>query len=264
MSKMSTRRKLAIASWSAPKEGNIYGKLTIDATNAEAYIEEMRQKSGEKITITHLVGKACAQALKQEPSLNGRITFGRFVPHETVDVAFLVATDGGKDLAKAKVENADQKSVAEIARELRESVERLRAGKDEAFEKSKGPLKMLPTWAIKPIVSLTGYLTGSLGVNMKGLGLEAFPFGSCIVTSVGMLGVDEGFAPPTPWAHVPVYVLVGAIKEQPAVVDGQIVPRPMLTITATIDHRFIDGFQGGTLAKVVREVLENPHILDQK
>ena len=31
-----------------------------------------------------------------------------------------------------------------------------------------------------------------------------------------------------------------------------------MTITATIDHRFIDGFQGGVLAKVVRDVLENP------
>jgi pyruvate/2-oxoglutarate dehydrogenase complex dihydrolipoamide acyltransferase (E2) component len=264
MSKMTTRRKLAIASWSAPKEGNIYGKLTIDASNAEAYLEELRKRSGEKVTITHLVGKACALALQEEPSLNGRISFGRFIQHETVDISFLVATEGGKDLAKAKVVRAEQKSLVEIARELREGAARLRNGKDEAFEKSKGPLKLLPTWAIKPMVSLTGYLTGSLGINMKGLGLEALPFGSCIITSVGMLGVDEGFAPPTPWAHVPVYVMVGAIKEQPAVVDGQIVPRPLLTLTATIDHRFVDGFQLGTLAKVIRQIFEDPWSLDKK
>ena len=29
---MTPRRKLSIASWSAPSEGNIYGKLTVDAT----------------------------------------------------------------------------------------------------------------------------------------------------------------------------------------------------------------------------------------
>jgi pyruvate dehydrogenase E2 component (dihydrolipoamide acetyltransferase) len=28
---MSTRRKLAISTWDAPREGNIYGKLTVDA-----------------------------------------------------------------------------------------------------------------------------------------------------------------------------------------------------------------------------------------
>ena len=52
MSKMTTRRKLAIASWSAPKEGNIYGKLTIDAGNAQTYLDELRKTSGEKVTIT--------------------------------------------------------------------------------------------------------------------------------------------------------------------------------------------------------------------
>ena len=34
-----------------------------------------------------------------------------------------------------------------------------------------------------------------------GLGLEAFPFGSAVITSVGMMGLDEGFAPPTPFAR---------------------------------------------------------------
>src|SRR5437868_3292437 len=39
MSKMSTRRKLAIATWGNPGEGNIYGKLTLDATEALAYLD---------------------------------------------------------------------------------------------------------------------------------------------------------------------------------------------------------------------------------
>jgi pyruvate dehydrogenase E2 component (dihydrolipoamide acetyltransferase) len=36
----------------------------------------------------------------------------------------------------------------------------------------------------------------------------------------------------------------------------------MLTITATIDHRFIDGLQGANLTNVVRDVLENPWKLE--
>ncbi|MCA9492744.1 MAG: 2-oxo acid dehydrogenase subunit E2, partial [Myxococcales bacterium] len=31
---------------------------------------------------------------------------------------------------------------------------------------------------------------------------------------------------------------------------------------ATIDHRFMDGAQGGRLAKVVRKVMENPWTLE--
>lgn len=262
MSGMNPRRKLAIASWSAPKEGNIYGKLTLDAGPALDYLDELRASTGEKVTITHFVGRAVALALAKEPSLNGRIVLGRFIPHQTVDIAFLVNTEGGKNLAKVKVQEADKKGISSIARELRERAEDIRQNRDPDWQKSQGPLKLLPTWMIRPLVSFTGFLTGELGLSAKALGLEAFPFGSCIITSVGMLGLDEGFAPPTPWAHVPVYVLVGAVKEQPAVKDGQMVIQRQLTLTATIDHRFIDGYQGATLAKVVRGAFEDPRSVD--
>lgn len=258
MSKMSARRKLAIASWSDPREGNIYGKLTVDATEALAYLEHLKQTTGEKVTITHLVGKAVGEALKKAPTLNGYLRFGSYVPHETVDVAYLVALEEGANLAKAKVCEIDKKSVADIARELRELAQKLHKGEDEQFQKSQGPIQLLPTWLIRPLVWLTGWLTASLGISMPAFGLEAFPFGACIITNVGMFGLDEGYAPPTPFARVPVYVLVGAIREAPAVLDGQVVVRKQLTLNATIDHRFIDGFQGGILAKVVREVFANP------
>ena len=259
---MTVRRKLAIATWSAPREGNIYGKLVLDATEVLAYIRWLRAESGEKVTVTHVVGKAVAEALAAAPGLNGTIRLGRFVEHQSVDITFLVALDGGKNLAKAKVEHYDQKSVVDAALELRRLAEKLHKGQDEAFKKSMGPLKWLPTWIIRPLVRISGYLTAVWGVNVPALGLEAYPFGSAIITNVGIFGLDEGFAPPTPFAHVPIYVLMGAIRDAPWVDEnGELGVRPQLTITATIDHRFMDGAQGGVLAKTVREVFANPWTL---
>jgi pyruvate/2-oxoglutarate dehydrogenase complex dihydrolipoamide acyltransferase (E2) component len=123
-------------------------------------------------------------------------------------------------------------------------------------------LRALPTWILRPLLRFTGWLTGSLGVSLPALGLEAFPFGSCIITSVGMLGIEEAFAPHTPFARVPVLVLVGAVRDAPAVKDGLLVVQKQVTITATVDHRFVDGSQLGTLAKTVRAVLEDPWTLD--
>lgn len=256
----SPRRKLAIATWSAPREGNIYGKLTVDAGPAMAWLEHLRRTTGEKVTITHLVGRACAEALKNAPTLNGRILFGRYIPFKTVDISYLVALEEGENLAQAKICDADRKSTADIARELRERAEKLRGGRDADFEKGKALMKLLPTWLLRPLIWLTGFITAGLGIGA--FGQKPFPFGSCIITSVGMFGLDEGYAPPTPFARVPVYVLVGAVRDRAVVVDGKIVARPELTLTATIDHRFIDGFQGGILAKVVRRALEQPWTLD--
>src|SRR6266545_2390347 len=214
---MNTRRKLAIATWGAPNDPNIYGKLTVDAGPALDYLERLAKETGEKASVTHLVARAAAIALARTPTLNGRIVFGRYRPHDTVDISFLVALDEGADLAKVKVERADQKSVAEIARELRLRAERLRRGEDGDFEKSKSLLRLLPTWLIRPLVWLTGWLTGALGVGVKALGLERFPFGACIVTSVGMFELDEGF---------------------------------------------VDGYQGGRLAHVLREFFADPAAFD--
>jgi pyruvate/2-oxoglutarate dehydrogenase complex dihydrolipoamide acyltransferase (E2) component len=258
MAMNSTRRKLAIVSWAAPREGNIYGKLTVDAESAMAFLDHLRATTGEKVTITHLVGKAVAMALARAPGLNGRILFGRYLPHTSVDVTYLVVLEEGADLAKAKVTHADQKSVVEIAAELRGRAEKLRGGKDPDFEKSKGALRVLPTFLLRPIVWLTGWLAGALGVSIPALGVERFAFGSCVITSVGMFGLDEGFAPPTPFARVPLYLLVGAVKPAPVVVDGQVVVRRQLTLTATLDHRFVDGAEAARLAKILRGILENP------
>jgi len=258
MGKMSTRRKLAIASWDAPREGNIYGKMTVDATPALAYIAYLRETSGERVTITHFVGKAVATALEAAPGLNGVIRFGAFVPKKTVDLAFLVALEEGADLAKAKISDYDKKSVVDVAVELRELAQKLHKGEDEQFNKSKGPLQILPTWLIRPILNITGYLSGILGWSVPVLGLESYPFGSAVITNVGVFGVDEGYVPPTPFARVPLYVLIGTVRDAPFVEDGALTVRPQLTLTATIDHRFIDGAQGGTLVKVMREVFANP------
>jgi pyruvate/2-oxoglutarate dehydrogenase complex dihydrolipoamide acyltransferase (E2) component len=260
--RMNTRRKLAIATWRASSDPSIYGKVTVNAEPALEYLERLRRETGERVTITHLVARAAALTLADMPTLNGRIAFGRYRPHDTVDISFLVALDDGMDLGKAKIERADQKSVTGIARELRERAERLRSGNDTGFEKSKPLLRLLPTWLIRPTVWTTGWLTGSVGVGVKALGLEPYPFGSCIVTSVGMFGLDEGYAPPTPFARVPLYVLVGAVRPCPAVVDGRIVAQQQVTVTATIDHRFFDGYQGGTLARMIRDVFADPAAFD--
>lgn len=259
----SMRRKLAIASWGAPREGNIYGKLTLNAAPALAYLDEVRERTGEKVTITHLVGKAVGRALELEPSLNGYIRFGRFHQHDDVALTFLVSMADGSDLARAKVDHVHRRSIAEIAAELRLQAASLRDGKDEDWESTKEVVRSVPAPLLKPLVSATGWLASALGAELPSLGVRAFPFGSAIITNVGVFGLDEAFVPPTPFARVPLYVLIGAVHDAATVAgDGSLTVTKQLTVTATIDHRFIDGFQGGVIAREFRRIFDDPWCLD--
>jgi pyruvate/2-oxoglutarate dehydrogenase complex dihydrolipoamide acyltransferase (E2) component len=258
MNTMSTRRKLAIATWAPPSEGNIYGRIALDTEEVERYLAWLRESTGERVTLTAFVGACVARALAKTPSLNGRIWLGRYIPHETVAVSFLVALEEGGDLGKAKIERADEKGPLGIARELRERAGALQQGKDEAYNKSKGVIRLLPTWLLRPMLRWVGWLGGCGGFSIPALGVEPYPFGTAIITSIGMLGIDEGLVPPTPFAHVPLYVCVGAQRRVPAEWGGELMLRPQVILTATIDHRFIDGYQIATLAKLLRELFANP------
>ena len=262
MSQMLIRRKLAIATWTNASAGTIFGKIVLNVEKALAYIEKKRQESGQKITITHFVGSAIGKALGEVSDLNGQIVLGCYRPHSSVNLSFLVEIDEGKNLAKAKISDINNKNLVSVAKEISAHVEKLRTHRDVDFNKSMNLVPYLPTWLLRPVLQITGYLTSVLGIRMKSLGLEAYPFGSCIVTSVGMMGIDEGYAPPTPFAHVPIYVAVPKITDEAVVRNGQIVIETQLKLMVTLDHRFIDGAQCGKVAAKVREIFDHPELLD--
>lgn len=256
---MSTRRRMTIATWKPPHEGLIQGVITLDATDVLDYIERARELTGEKVTITSFIGAALGRALALEPTLNGYIAFGKYYAYDDVSVSFLVQVDGGKQLAQVLVKDIDTLTPAQVANKLQSGASHVRSGQDENFKKSADIASKTPTWALRRIFSLAGFMTTSMGRSFGGQ--PPFPFGAAIVTSVGMLGVDEAFVPPTPFARVPLYVAVGAIRDMVFPIDGKPEVRKGITITATLDHRFVDGFQAATVARSFKKSFSEPDSL---
>ena len=55
---------------------------------------------------------------------------------------------------------------------------------------------------------------------------------SAIITSVAMFDIEVGFAPPTPWCRVPIYLTLGAIKKAPAVDEqDRVIVRRQMKVT---------------------------------
>lgn len=94
-----------------------------------------------------------------------------------------------------------------------------------------------------PFSQFAGYVGCAMGLSIPALGVKPHAFGTAVITSVGMMGLDTVFAPFTPFAHVPVLVAIGAIRDRPVCVNGGIEARPVMPLNATIDHRFMDGAQ---------------------
>jgi len=78
---------------------------------------------------------------------------------------------------------------------------------------------------------------------------------SLTVSNLGMFGIRAG----TPVINLgePILVFVGAVEERPVVRNGQIVARPMLTLSIAYDHRIADGVAASRLSQGLKEALED-------
>ena len=77
---------------------------------------------------------------------------------------------------------------------------------------------------------------------------------SLTVSNLGMFGIRAG----TPVINLgePLLVFVGAVEDRPAVVNGQIVVRPLLTLSVAYDHRVADGVAAAKFTHGLKEALE--------
>lgn len=259
--RVPVRRKIAAATWRPAKDGRIYARMEVDATATLAYLETLRERSGERVTVTHVVGAALGRALRQVPEIRARVVLGRIVDLEHCDIGFAVDIEQGSDLAPVKVQDVDRLTPLELARAVDAGAGRLRRGEDEAYRRSSGVVRLAPTWVMRPILSVASLLSGGLG--WRTFGQPGFPLGAAFVSNVGSLGLDEAFLAPLPFARTPVYLAIGAVQERPVVVDGTVVARPVLVLVATADHRLVDGAHAGAMATIVRELLLDPDRLER-
>lgn len=88
--------------------------------------------------------------------------------------------------------------------------------------------------------------------------LAATREGTITITNFGVFGIDSGTPILNPGESV--IVGLGAVKEKPWVVDGQIVTRRVAQLALSFDHRLIDGALGSELLRDVSRVLERPEM----
>jgi len=169
-----------------------------------------------------------------------------------------------KNLAPKTIRNADEKSVIDICNELTGEVDKVRGGKDEEFNKNMALVQLMPTFVLSMISNIIGFISGDLNMGIPAIGLKPRNFGSCMITNVGVFGVEEAYAPFTPFARTPLLLLVGTVTEKACVKDGKVVILPIMKLMATLDHRYVDGADAAGVAKIAKQLLENPEELDKQ
>jgi pyruvate/2-oxoglutarate dehydrogenase complex dihydrolipoamide acyltransferase (E2) component len=257
--KISSWRRVAIGTWARPRDPQVYGSVEIEAEPVLRLIEKLRKQTKQHITLTHVVGKIMGIVLSKHPELNCILRFGRLFPRKEVDVFFQVASDNtGEDLSGVTIRNVDQKTVIQIAEEMASRVVAVKTKKDTSYKKIKQVFGLIPGWFARPMLGLAGFLQYDLNLWSPMLGSPRDAFGSVMITNIGSLGISMAYAPLVGYSRGPVIITIGGVSEKPVVKNGQIVVGKILALTVTIDHRVIDGVQGGNMFKTFMAAFKEP------
>jgi pyruvate dehydrogenase E2 component (dihydrolipoamide acetyltransferase) len=186
-------------------------------------LEELRQAYKTKLergslTMTVFVMKAVAAALKAHPRFNASLDPAN---EEIVLKHYYhmgVAVDTERGLIVPVIRDVDCKSIAELAVELEEMVKRTQAGEAS---------------------------------------LEELQGGTFTLTNIGVLG-GSSFEPIINYPEVAILGMARA-RWQPVVRENkEIVPRYILPLIVTFDHRVVDGADAARFMRAVIDALENP------
>ncbi|MEL6180056.1 MAG: 2-oxo acid dehydrogenase subunit E2 [Myxococcota bacterium] len=266
LEKMSSWRRIAGGVWRPHTSPQVLGFDEIDTTEVQAFIADARTKTDERITVTHVCVKVVAEILRRNPDLNVLMIRGRPMKRRNIDIFVQVAVPARDanhaDLSGIKITNADQKSIAEIAREVNGRANKVRKGQDKEIERTKRTLDMVPLPLLGKILDFMSFLTFDLGLDLSGFGVKSDPFGSACITNCASFHVNIGYAPLVPFSRTPMLFLLGESRDRPAVHNGELAIRPIMLNTATFDHRLFDGYQVGKVVKDYTGLFENREWLD--
>ena len=194
----SSWREIAPFLWKGPGDPSIYGIIDVDVSKALPFLERRGLETGVRLTLTHLVTRAIALALRQHPECNAYVRRGRVYQRRDVDVFVLVATSPktngsldyqAADLSGVRISNADTLSVQAIATELQHQATLLNNGEDRAIGALKAALRAFPSVIARFGLSMVTLLQYGLNLDLTTLGVPRDTFGGAIVSSMGMFGI---------------------------------------------------------------------------
>jgi len=251
------RQNISLVAHEGWLKHSIHAVLEFDVTDARRIIKEYEKKSGEKISFTGWLIKCVAQAASEYKEINScRHGWKKIMVFDDVDVGIPVErfVDGEYRPLGYVIRRANEKSVAEITKEIRDAKNEF---VDEAKEVLGQNLSKFERFVLGSPLFIKKFLLWI--VRRNGI-LKKKYFGTIALTSIGMIGKFNGWVIPLGGTSSTL-IAVGGITEKPGVIDGKIKIREYLPVVVTVDHDLVDGGLVTRFIDRLTELVENAHEL---
>lgn len=237
---------------------------TIDITEADKFLREMRAKGYKSISVLHVFIAAYIRAISMRPGIN-RFCSGQKIYHRnTIEINMAVkkemSLDAPDTMIKVRFEPTD--TITDVYEKFNAVVEKATAeGSNTDFDKTARWLTRLPGILFRGTVRLLEFLDYH-GWLPQAL-LDVSPFhGSMIITSMGSLGIPPIYHHLYNFGNLPVFISYG-LKYHKNVMNanGAVERRTMIDVKVVTDERICDGFYFASALKLIRKFVASPALL---
>jgi pyruvate/2-oxoglutarate dehydrogenase complex dihydrolipoamide acyltransferase (E2) component len=237
---------------------SIYGLLEVDVTLVRRFIAEHEARAGENLSFTGYLTYCLARAVEEDKVVQSYLK-GRkqLVLFDDVDVGVMVEGKIGEKRALMGhvIRAANRKTYLEIHEEIR-------AVQNTPVPANRG----MPNWFRSAMLlpwPLSSLIKAAIGAVMRRDPTIPVAMGGTVgITSVGLFGGGHSGWGLTPTTQS-LSLVVGGIAWKPVVLEGQVEPREILSLTVAFNHDVIDGAPAARFTRRLVELIESGYGLDE-
>ncbi len=239
----------------------------IDLTNINTYLEKLNADNPEfKYTLFHIIVTAIIRCFTLRPQMNRFIANNSLYQKNEISAAFVIkkqfADESQEGLAFIRAD--ENTNLESVYNDIKKQVTSCRGGKVDASSNVMDILTRFP----RPVTRIIGRVARWLDSHgwLPYSIVATDPYHSSVVLSnLGSIKLKSGYHHLTNWGTNSAFVIVGEKKYRPVFnEDGSFEMRDTVDLGLTVDERIADGYYFSKTIKLLKKLLENPQLLEEK
>ena len=240
-------------------EAEVYYVETIDVTKLLKYLDNINEgkEKHEKVTMFHAIITAVAKTIYNRPLLNRFISGQRYYDRKEVSFGF-VAKNKLEDDAEERLiilNSENDMTLKDISEKILKIVSKTRKENSNDMNDILGVVTKLPRWLLNIIMGLVRWLDYH-GILPSFLSDGDINFTTVMLSNLGSVKANCCYHHLNNYGTNSIIATVGVIREENN--------KKFVDIGFTLDERIADGIYFAKSIKLMRHILENPELLEDK
>ena len=240
-------------------EAEVYYVETIDVTKLLKYLDNINEgkEKHDKVTMFHAIITAVAKTIYNRPLLNRFISGQRYYDRKEVSFGF-VAKNKLEDDAEERLiilNSENDMTLKDISEKILKIVSKTRKENSNDMNDILGVVTKLPRWLLNIVMGLVRWLDYH-GILPSFLSDGDINFTTVMLSNLGSVKANCCYHHLNNYGTNSIIATVGVIREESN--------KKFVDIGFTLDERIADGIYFAKSIKLMRHILENPELLEDK